>query len=113
MRQFVDHGAFGCAGQLRLGIHLLDEDAPVVEAPARNELDVVKQGSAVGTTVRFDKPEDDVYPLRPQRVCLFQHAVGLADASGEADVELEAAALGALQQSKKFFGALFGGLTHG
>ena len=58
----------------------------------------VDQRRGLGAAVRLDEAEHDVDAALLQRVRLLEHAVGLADARGEADVELEPAALRALDE---------------
>ena len=60
----------------------------------------------VGATVRLDKAEHHVDAAALQRVRLLEHAVGLAHARREPDVQLEPAPLGAAEHLEEVLGAL-------
>src|SRR6185295_9281332 len=63
------------------------------------------QRRRLGAPVRLDEAEHDVDAALLEGVRLLQHAVGLADSGGEAEVDLEPAALAALHQLEEVLGA--------
>ena len=60
----------------------------------RQALEALEQGLGLGAPVRLDVADDDVDAARLQHARFFQHLVGLADARGGAEEDLELAALG-------------------
>ena len=63
---------------------------------ARDELQALGHGDGLLAAVRLEVADDDVDALPLQFLRLVQHAVGLADAGGVAQVDLEFAARAAL-----------------
>ena len=53
----------------------------------------------------FDEADDHVHAPLLQGVGLFQHAVGLADPGGKTQIELQPAALAAVDQFQKILGS--------
>ena len=83
-------------------------DAAVLDLAARHDLEPVDQRRGLGAAVGLDEAEHDVDAALAERVRLLEHPVGLADAGGEPDVELEPAAPGALHQLEEVLGARAG-----
>ena len=52
----------------------------------------------------LDEADDDVHAALLQGMGLFEHAVGLADAGGKTEIDLQPAALGPLDDSRKSYG---------
>ena len=84
--------------------HLVDHHAPVLDLAPRNHLQALDQGLGFRAAVRFHEAHHHVHAALAQAVRLFQHTVGLAHASGKADVELESTALALLDQFQKVLG---------
>ena len=83
------HGRF--AAQDGVGIHLLELRAGVGDDAARNDFEAFGLGDGVLAAVRLEVADDDVHALAAQLLGLLQHAVGLADPGGVAQVDLEPA----------------------
>ena len=69
------------------------------------DLQPLDQRRRLLAAVRLDEPDHDVDAALLERVRLFQHAVGLADARREADVQLQPAALALLDELQEVFRA--------
>ena len=74
-----------------------NRDAGVVNGAARYEFQALGLGDGFGAAVGFEVADDDVHSLGAEGLGFFQHAVGLADSGGIAQVDLEMA--GALHGS--------------
>ena len=68
----------GCRARIGVGVHLLDDDAAVLDPPARHDLEAVEQLRRLGPTVRLDEarrrgrsrePCDDAPPRASGRSC--------------------------------------------
>ena len=90
--QLVDQRDDGIAFQDGVGIHLLDDDVAVFDAPARDDLQAGEQLFRVRSSVRLDVADDDVGAAREPTVAFIEHAIGLADARGHAQVDAQPAA---------------------
>ena len=89
--QFVDQGDGGPAGQHGVDVHLLQHDAAIFDAAARNLFELADLGDGLRPAVGLDETDHHVDALPPQPVALLQHVVGLADPGGEAEVDLQPA----------------------
>ena len=99
VRQLVDDGDGGLALEDVVEAHLLDDDAAILDAAGAGSTSSPSTSATVSSAaVRLDEADHDVDPAPSQRVRLFQHAVGLADPGREPDVQLQAAALAALDE---------------
>ena len=96
VRDLVDD-QLGPARDDRCSVHLFDRDSPVFDARARDSLQPVDQHRGLGAAVRLDEAERDFDAAPLERLRLLQHAIGLADAGGEPDVQLQAPALRATE----------------
>jgi hypothetical protein len=93
--------------------HLLNDDAAVLDLPPRHDLQAVDERRRLGPRVCLDEPNDDVDAPLPERVRLLEHAVRLAHARGEADVQLQAPALPPLDELEEVIRArAAGGCRH-
>src|ERR1019366_1165691 len=103
--KLVDQRDFGRALENLVEAHLFDDDATILDLAQRYHFQVVNQRGRIGATMGFDESDDDVDATLFERVGFFEHAIGLADASRETDVELEAAALALLHELEEVLGA--------
>ena len=88
----------GVAGEDRVGVHLLDDDAAVLDPPARHDLEAVEELDRARPAVRLDEADDEVGAAAEPAVALLEHPVGLADAGRHAEVDAQpAASAGALR----------------
>ena len=88
--EFVDqrHGRF--AAQHGVHIHLLELRAGIGDDAARNGFQAFGFGDGFRAGVRLEVRDDDVDALAAHFLGLFEHAIGLADAGGITEVDLEA-----------------------
>ena len=98
---------------IAVGVHLLDHDAAVLDARARNLLEPLDQRRGLGAAVRLDEAEHDLDAAPLERLRLLEHAIGLADAGSEADVQLQAPALRPTKDFEEVLRALLRGLGQG
>ena len=66
--------------------------AAVLDRPARQDLEAAQQRLGLGAPVRLDAADDDVDALGALLAGRLEHGVGLADAGGGAEEDLELAA---------------------
>ena len=87
----------------------------ILDAPARHLLQIaINERRRLGAAVRLDHADDHVDALPLQTVRLLQHLVGLADAGGEAEVDLQPAALLLANQAQEVLRRRAGGVAgHG
>ena len=112
VRELVDDRDLRLAREDGVEVHLLDGDAAILDLAPRHVLEARDELRGLGAAVRLDEAEHDVDAALLERVRLLEHAVGLADAGGEADVELEPPALAPLDELEEVFGTLVGWLPH-
>ena len=91
--QFVDQGDGGPAGQHGVDVHLLQHDAAIFDPPPRHLFELADLGDGLRAAVRLDEADDHVDAVLPQPIAFLEHVVGLAHAGGEAEVDLQPAAL--------------------
>ncbi len=65
-------------------VHLLERDAAVLDAPARHDLEPLRERGGLGPVVRLQVADDDVDAVRERLPALEEHAVRLADSGGHA-----------------------------
>src|SRR5262249_4042557 len=92
VRKLVDDGDLRATAEDRLGVHLLEAGAAVLDDRARHHLEAVDERDRLFAAVRLEVADDDVDALPLQLARLGEHLVGLADAGGVAEEDLEAAA---------------------
>ena len=92
VRQLVDEQQGGVPRDRRVEIELLERGAAILDAAARKNLEPVEQRFGLGTVVRLDNTGDDLDPGRALGPSRLQHRVGLADAGGGTEEDLQLAA---------------------
>ena len=86
-------------------VHLLQHHAAVLDLAPRHLLQVADQGGGLGPAVRLDDADDHVHALLLEPLPLLEHLVGLADAGGEAEVDLQPAPLLLAEQRQELLRA--------
>src|SRR2546423_6972704 len=104
MRQLVDDHDLGRACDDGVDIHLLERHSPICDLAARNELQIAYLRCCLGATVDFDESNDHIDPAPAKIVCFLKHAESLSHSRRRSDVDLELAALAALEQLDEFRG---------
>ena len=92
MGQLVDQGELGLAAQDGRKVHVAEVGAPVGDAPLRHHRQPLGQRLRLLAPVGLEQPDDHVAPGLLLGVTLEQHAVGLADPRGHAQVDRVVAA---------------------
>ena len=82
----------GGAGDDRVGVHLLDDDAAVLDPPARHDLEAVEQLERVRPAVGLDEADHEIRPATQPAMALLEHPERLADARRHAEVDPQPAA---------------------
>ena len=90
--EFVDEDEFRVAGEDGVEIHLLEHPALVVDLAPRDHLEAAHQRLRLGAAVGLDDADHDVDAVFPLGLRRDQHLVGLADAGGGAEEDLQPAA---------------------
>ena len=99
--EFVDQHQGRAAGEDGVEIHLLQRLATIGDGFARDDLETVEQRLGFAPPVGLDDADDHVDAIGMPGAAGHQHLIGLADAGGGAEEDLEPAlrlALGALQK---------------
>ena len=103
--QFVDDDHFRLACQDGVEIHLFDVQTAIGNF-SRGTTSSPSSKADVSTRPWVStNPTTTSTPAFLQGVGLFQHAIGLADARGKAQIELQPAALAAVDQFQKILGS--------
>ena len=89
MRELVDERHLGPAGEDRVDVHLLEARAPVLDRPARDDLEVADLLGGLRAAVRLDEADDDVGAALGPAAPLVEHRERLADAGCGAEVDAE------------------------
>ncbi len=92
--QLVDDGHGRVAGDQGVGVHLLDDDAAVVDPPPRQDLEPVEQDGRLDPAVGLDEADHEVRPAVDPAVGLLEHLVRLADTGGHPEVDPQPAPAG-------------------
>ena len=87
VRQLVDEGDLGVAGQHGVDVHLLEGRAAVGEGLARHHLEAGDLLARVRPAVVLDEADDDVGAAFGAAVALAEHGEGLADPGGGPEVD--------------------------
>ena len=103
VREFVDERDLWTARNQRIEIHLLEDLVLVFQLPARNDFKAVQQRFGLRPAMGLDHADDDIDARLLPGVRALQHFIGLADARGGADKDLQPAGVvtfppGGLQQ---------------
>ena len=93
MGEFVDQGDLRAARDQRVEVHLLERLVLVVDPLARQHLKPLQQRFRLRPPMGLDDADDDIGAGLPPGVRALQHLVGLADAGGGADKDLQPAGL--------------------
>lgn len=107
VREFVDEGDVGGAGDHRVEVHVVEGDPAVLDDPAGDDLEPVDQGGGGGTLVGLDDGDHHVAALGLHAVPFLEHRERLADAGGRAEQDPQFASLHGLILS--LFGRWWGG----
>src|SRR5262249_20164175 len=91
-RQLVDEQQRGMARKRGIEIEFFEGSATVLHAAARQDLEAFEERFRLGAVMRFHDAGHDVDPAGTLRPSCLQHRVRLADASREAEEDLELAA---------------------
>ncbi len=83
---------WGRAGEDGGGVHLLEDDALVLDAAAGNLLQLFGELGGAWAAMGFNYADDDVFAALAAADGFAEHVVGLADAGRVAEKELEGAA---------------------
>jgi len=92
MGELVDQHELRPALENCVEVHLGESVALVLHPPPRDRLEALEKRLGLESPVRLDHPDDDFDALAPLRLRRQQHLVGLADAGGGAEKDLEPAA---------------------
>ena len=92
VRQLVDEGDIGLARDHRIGVHLLEPGAPVVDALGWDLLHALEKGLGIGPVMRLHVGHDHIDSLGGQRAALGKHGVALPHAGGRPEQDAEAPA---------------------
>ena len=113
--QLVDQADGRAPGQDRVEVHLAEGDAPVLDLPGRDDLQVADLLGGLGAAVGLDDADRHVDALPLEAMPLAEHGVGLAHAGRRAEVDLEPAPLLAADQVEELLGSGAGrfGSGHG
>ena len=93
MRQLVDQDQRRLARERAVEIEFMQRAFAVGDRLARQHLEVGQQRLGLGAAVRLDHADHHVQTLRAQHAGRRQHRVGLADAGGGAEEDLQLAPL--------------------
>ena len=112
MGEFIDQRDLRAARDQRIEVHLLEHLVLVVEPLARKHFEALQQRLGLRPAMGLDHADDDIDAGLQPGMRALQHLVGLADAGGGADENLEPAgavvlAPGGFQQRFRR-GSLFG-----
>ena len=91
--EFIDQRDLRTARDQRVEVHLLDRLILVLDPLARKNFEALQQRLGLGPTVGLDHADDDIGAGLQLGVRALQHLIGLADAGGGADEDLEPAGL--------------------
>ncbi len=93
MGQFIHQRNGGPPLEHRIQVHLLQDDATVLDSSARHLFQIADLGNGLRSAVRFDEADHHVDALPPQPVSLLEHVVGLANPGGETKIDFQPATL--------------------
>ncbi len=93
MRELVDKDELRPPRQHGVDIHLLEDAALVLAAPARDDFQPRHHGLGLLAAMGFENADDDVDALCPPGAGGLQHLVRLADPGRRAEKDLQASAM--------------------
>ncbi len=91
MGEFIDQRDLRTPRDQRVEVHLLERLVLVVEPLARQHFEAFQQRFGLGPAMGLDHADDDIGAGLQPGMRALQHLVGLADAGGGADEDLEPA----------------------
>ena len=91
--EFVDQGDLRTARDQRVEVHLLEHLVPVADPLARQHFEPLQQRLRLRPSMGLDDTDHDIGARLPPGMRALQHLVGLADAGGGADKDLQPAGL--------------------
>ncbi len=86
MRQLVDERDRRSSGDDAVDVHLLDDDAAILDTSARHDLEAVQQLRGPRAAVRLHESDDDIRAALRASMALLEHPVRLADPRRHAQV---------------------------
>ncbi len=92
MRELVDEDQLRRPRERAVQIEFGERAAAIVDAGGRQHVEAVEQRGGLAAAVGLDDADDDVDAILPALARGLQHRVGLADAGGRAEEDLELAA---------------------
>ena len=95
--EFVDQRELRAPREEGVEVHLLELTVLVLEAMAGDDFEALQQRLGLLAPMRLDHADDDVVAVLLSGARLLQHLIGLADAGGRAEEDLQPA------QSASFF----------
>ena len=87
--ELVDQGDRWPALDDRVGVHLLDDDAAVLDPPARDDLQPVEQLDGSRAAVGLHEPDGEVGAAGDAAMALLEHPERLADARRHPEVDAQ------------------------
>jgi hypothetical protein len=79
----------GLRGEDRVGIHLLDDHAAILDASAGDDLETIQELRGFGSTVRLHVANDQVRPALQPAMTLLEHPVGFSHAGRHPEVDTQ------------------------
>ncbi len=95
VRQLIDDGDRGMAGDDGIHIHFLNDDLVIFNLSAGDDFEAFEKAGGFGAAVGFDEADHDVNPFAFKAVRFLEHAEGFSDAGAIAEIDLEPPPLGA------------------
>ena len=92
MRQFVHERELRAPREDGVDVHLLQNDAAILQGFAGDDLQTGQQGQRLQAPVGFDDADRDIDAFRFAGLRVLEHGVGLAHAGAHAEKNLELAA---------------------
>ncbi len=102
--KFVDEDQRRTPGKDGVEVHFLEDAALVVDPRAGNDLEAVDQRLGFLAAVRLDDADHHVHAVGQSCTARHQHFIGLADAGGGAEKDLQTAARLPLRMVKQRVG---------
>ncbi len=96
VRELVDQRDLRPPRDQRIEVHLLERLVPVADPLARQHLEPLQQRLGLRPAMGLDHADDDIGARLLPGVGALQHLIGLADAGGGADKDLQPAGVAAL-----------------
>jgi len=91
MRQLVDQRHFRMSEKHGIEVHFFEDDAAILDVPARYDFEAGHVLLGDGTAVGFDDADDHVRASLSSPLTFVEHSDGLADTGGRAQVDAESA----------------------